>query len=310
MKHIFRPILAFGIRHLRSTLLVANVALTAALAGAWWVAAPSRPGGPGIDPWPDLSRYRPDPDRTSQARRVGDMTAVAARLQPPRPRPVSALDAGESPVPPPAPEPEPAVAGGPLAESWEYISCFHRPDHPRRSRGVIRRKADAKRTSAGSSRRIVRRTSRTTTRRTTSSRSSRRTTSRRSRSAGTTVSFRVGERHILREDLELDFWVESADPERLVYWIDGETRPSRYVLERSRDSLYDRRGKVRHLEPQRPRRAGHGVTARRSVVARRLAASRDQPADEQRSHFIVRPEQPVDVREVEYAEAIESAAAD
>lgn len=236
----------------------------------------------------ELSRfvYVPDEGLTGRQDPTAQVMRVSSDLQPVKPEP-----------PKPVGEPELTEKGeegtdaaseeelpeGPLAEEWEYVYyiAWQGDDSGVRNFAQLRKKEAEKATNRFSSRNTTSRlrTSRTRTR--VSTRSTRRTAKK-----PDTVSFLVSDRHIQNEEFDLDFWVHSADHEKLVYWMPG--RPSkRYALPYTHEGSYLAQGPMR----------------------RELRPEEDEEKDEEKEdkkHFYIiqREANPEEAREKRYEEII------
>ena len=128
----------------------------------------------------------------------------------------SADDSGEKQV---------AYDGGPLEEKgWEYTNYIFWPQKPLETLVYLTKKEEKK--SPRNSRRNIRtsgsrgRPTRTTRRNTRTGRNKRSASTRR-RQTTPTISSTVGDRWVISEEHDLEFFIDSADREKLVYWMEG-----------------------------------------------------------------------------------------
>lgn len=138
---------------------------------------------------------------------------------------------------------------GPLAKDWEYVHYILRHDDPTKTQARVRKKSDDKKGTARRTGTFPRPTTSTRSSRTRSTRSSL-SKSRYRKKKVDSVSFLVSDREIDNEDLEVHFWVHSADQEKLVYWMPG--KPDKlYALPFKPEGSYLRLGPMRkELRPE------------------------------------------------------------
>ncbi len=222
-----------SVTHLRIALLVVNLALVSGVViGAY-------KGYQRDDTASDSGRtaatikerdlkeflYHKDPRFTlPSANATREIAIVGTRLQP---RKVKPLPAGASPSsedPGALDEVADEIEGGPLAENeWEYYHYIGWSKDPMRNWVGIRKKQ----TSKSSTPRRSFTSRRPNTRRPASSRA--RTTTR-PVAAAPSVFFSVSDRKVLIDDEELTFFVHSADPKKLVYWVEESGPTKMYSL--------------------------------------------------------------------------------
>ncbi len=169
-------------------------------------------------------RVKEDPG--SQVRVVGLYLQPVKPLPPPPPVDPTISDTVDDPDP----EDEGPVEGGPLArDNWEYVQAIIFPENPKLSRVTIAKKPGETTTSSSRYRSRY-------------SQSSRRTTSKsRSRAPAETLLINVSDRHFIDEEKDLDFWIDSVDIDRLVYWIDDPKKM--YALPFTMDSWWREKGR-------------------------------------------------------------------
>lgn len=231
-----------------------------------------------------LVEYRPDPSETGRtvASASGRMASVSNGLQPPKPRaPVDSSETEVEPEPDDEPDPGEIVEGGPLSKEWEYVWILYNEEDPLSSRVKLRKKQDAG-TSAGSA---AARRATITRRRVTASRSTRtsalrRTTSRTRRPANEEILLVVKDRFYKDETLGVEFYIDSADVEKLVYRM-PDSIDKVYSLKRVAYTRYEREDEKR-LEPE-PEEEASG-----------------EDGDEKKKFFRLRPRDFEDKREDDY----------
>ncbi len=191
--------------------------------------------GRGPDPTSAVIRVSSDLQPQKAALPTADATTVADEAED--------EDEDETSTPEELPE-------GPLAEKWEYVYYIAwQGDSGVRNFAQIRKKQDAKTKSSSRLRNqssISSRRNSTTKRRVVTSRSR----SSKYKKKAEALSFLVSDRRIQNEEFELDFWVHSADKDRLVYWMPG--RPGkRYALSYTHEGSYLAQGPMRtQLRPE------------------------------------------------------------
>ncbi|MBN1441426.1 MAG: hypothetical protein JXA90_01905, partial [Planctomycetes bacterium] len=230
-----------SVTHLRIGMILANLGLAAILVvhyvrSVW---KPTESTG-----WSGVTirapgEFEPKADDRAAARgsTAARMASIAPYLEPQKPTVIDPLqtaaaeDATEGEV-----ESEEVREGGPLAENWEYVWLLNFRDSPLDSRVKLRRKAPETRTSSvpGRPQTAIRPgRSITSTRRFPTS------AARRTVQPGQEILLKVRERYYKDENLQVDFWIDSADEEKMVYW--EPDKPGKfYELKRVASTQYER----------------------------------------------------------------------
>jgi hypothetical protein len=293
-----------SIKHVRVALIGANLAL--ALAFAFHYAYSMAPES--VAKWvgflapeqrtmalalrdPLSFRYR-EGQRPTKEDPASAVSAVAVWVQPQKKidSPPPPLDGEKAPT---DETPETATGegpqeGGPLAKDWEYVHAVIVPDDPLLSFATLAKKdaTSGEGTAPGSR-------AGGTSGRNPSVPSSR---YRRGSTAGKTsliaqtdepLIVYLRRRHYVDEERGLDFWVESIDAERFVYWTDDPKKM--FVLKFKSGSDWVEEGREKHLpEIAPPKEADEEKSAG------------DGAEDEEKPHIVLVPRDFQDLREKDY----------
>ena len=233
---------------------------------------------------PDDFRFEKDRPRTTRSGNILSQVNSAAVWLSPVPPPKAKTDGEEEETEEETEdEIEPLAETGPLGEKgWEYFWCIFDEEEPENtliglaSKPVRKTKRPSRVTknSRGRSSRITRN-------------SRRPSRVGRANSRVKQVFFRVKDRWIVDESMELDFYVHQADSQKLVYWVKDDTQ-TMYTLPRVAPTQYWEQGKKGlgwELGPEKPQGEDEKSKEEEEEEEEEMDEYEDEDDDEEEGEF-------------------------